>query len=80
MRAAQLSRCAALLLLLGAALATVPGRPTVTDIISGLHKPASSAKASVASASQNANPQSYGYDSGHVEEKEVGEASLDGQT
>lgn len=64
MRAAQLSRCAALLLLLGAALATVPGRPTVMEVRNGW---GARSGVSVASASQAGAMDSYDY----VEEKEV---------
>jgi hypothetical protein len=67
MRAAQLSRCAALLLLLGAAIATVPGRPTVMDIRSGRSPRPQSV--STASASQaDPSSESYGW---HGDEKEV---------
>lgn len=66
--AAQLSRCSALLLLLGAALATVPDRPTVMDVRAGWHKGA--ADVSVASASQAGKQDSYGYGYG-IEEKEI---------
>lgn len=72
MRAAQLSRCAALLLLLGAALATVPGRPTVMEVRNGWG--ARGQGVSVASASQAGSQESYGYNDYGVEEKEVSRA------
>jgi hypothetical protein len=75
MHAAQLTRCAALLLLLGACLATVPGRPTVMDILAGWSgKPDAAAKAgaSVSTASQAGQHDSYGYENNYAgEQKEV---------
>lgn len=68
MRAAQLSRCAALLLLLGAAFATVPGRPTVMDVRAGWNRRAG---VSVASTSQAGKQEGYGYENYGVEEKEI---------
>lgn len=61
------ARCAALLLLLGAAFATVPGRPTVMDIRGGWYR--RSASVSVASSDQAS--ESYGYENYGVEEKEI---------
>lgn len=69
MRAA--ARCAAFVLLLGAALATVPGKPTVWDIRGGWHR-RSAVSVSVASASQGKDSYNYDkYDNYGYEEKEV---------
>lgn len=66
------TRVAALLLLLGAALATVPGRPTVMEVRNGWG--ARGQGVSVASANQAGAQDSYGYNDYGVEEKEVSRA------
>lgn len=67
-----LTQCAALLLLLGSALATVPGKPTVMDIRGGWPKRSGPVSVSVASAASNSESKdSYGYESYGVEEQEV---------